>query len=274
MAAEPINAGFIARHLTLFAVGILTWKPLRRLWKRPGGVLFGSNFCIKAGPFTTLAEAHVMQFVAAHTSIPVPRVFCAFTHRGRSYIVMERIDGVNAGRDWVRRSEESKGRILGQLRNMVEQLRSVQPLTKRGVSNIVGGSIYDPRLPTQSFWGPFRCIDDFHSQLRDNLPLDIDPSDAPADLLELFAFYEQPFTETRLTHGDLSSSNVLVKGDEVVGIVDWETAGWFPFYWEYVCAWNVNPQNKFWQQEVDKFLVPMPHELRMDSIRRKYFGDF
>ncbi|KAI0410623.1 kinase-like protein [Xylaria grammica] len=275
MSAEPIKASFIARHLTLLAVGILTWKPCWRLWKRPGGVLLGPNVCIKTGPFTTLAEAHVLRFVAAHTSIPVPRVYCAFSHRGRVYIVMERIDGVNVGRGWVRRSEESQRAILAQLRGMVEQLRRVQPpVNTRGVSNISGGAIYDPRLPTRSLWGPFSCIDDFHAHLRDNIPLDMDPSDTPADLLELLAFHKQSFTDTRLTHGDLSSSNILVKGDKIVGIVDWETAGWFPLYWEYVSAWNVNPQNEFWQQEVDKFLEPMPYELRMDAIRRKYFGDF
>ncbi|KND93106.1 hypothetical protein TOPH_02253 [Tolypocladium ophioglossoides CBS 100239] len=50
-----------------------------------------------------------------------------------------------------------------------------------------------------------------------------------------------------------------MRGDDVVGIIDWETAAWFPCYWEYVCAWNVNPQNRFWQQEVDKFLTPRPY---------------
>ncbi|KAI1270276.1 kinase-like protein [Xylariaceae sp. FL1019] len=274
MGAEPINASFVNRRLTLAAVAVLRWRPLRRLWKHPGGVLFGPKFCIKTGYFTTLAEAHMMQYVAAHTSIPVPRIFCAFAHRERVYIVMERIDGDYAGNGWVRRTEESKARILGQLRDMVKQLRSIQPPNKRTVSNIVGGPIADPRLPTQHFWGPFSSIDDFHLQLRRNFPLDIDPSDPRGDLLELLAFYRQPFADTVLTHGDLSSTNILVKGDDVVGIIDWETAGWFPAYWEYACAWNVNPQNEFWQQEVDKFVTPMPYELKMESIRRKYFGDF
>ncbi|KAI1113979.1 hypothetical protein F5Y14DRAFT_416524 [Nemania sp. NC0429] len=150
-----------------------------------------------------------MRFVAVHTSIPVPRVYCAFTHRGCTYIVMERIDGMNAGRGWVHRSEESKAKILSQLRDMVQQLRGILPPTsQRGVSNILGGSVYDPRLPAPAHWGPFSCVEDFHLQLRDSLALDTDQSDAPADLLELLAFYQQPFPDIKLTHGDLSSSNV------------------------------------------------------------------
>ena len=135
------------------------------------------SFCIKAGAFTILAAAHVMQYVAAHASIPVPRISCAFNHQVRSYIVMQRIDGVYVAHNWVWRSKESKASLLGQLR---------------------------------------------------------------------VAFYKQPFTETRLVCGELSSTNILVKGDEVVGIVDWETAVWFPLFWEYVCAWIVNPQKDSW----------------------------
>lgn len=59
-----------------------------------------------------------------------------------------------------------------------------------------------------------------------------------------------------------------------MGIIDWEIAGWMPPYWEYTSAWHVNPQNMFWQDEVDKFITPHPRELEMEIIRRKYYGDF
>ncbi|KAI3326109.1 kinase-like protein [Xylariaceae sp. AK1471] len=271
---KPINDGIMARVLTILAVKIVTRKYLQRFWQHQDGVLFVSKFCIKAGPFTTLAEAQVMQFVANHTSIPVPKIYCAFTYRGQSYIVMERIDGKPARLDWGSRSEESKGRILSQLKDITQQLRNLTPPNGHGVTNIVGGPIYDCRLPKRSLWGPFSTTDDFHKELRNGIDLEADPSSCvPSDLLDLLAFYKQPFPKTALTHGDLSSLNILVKGDNVVAIIDWETAGWFPSYWEYVCAWNVNPQNEFWRQEVDEFLTPMPYELRMDCIRRKYFGD-
>ncbi|KKZ60246.1 hypothetical protein EMCG_05056 [[Emmonsia] crescens] len=32
------------------------------------------------------------------------------------------------------------------------------------------------------------------------------------------------------SHGDLNPFNILVCGDEVVGLVDWECAGWYPYY--------------------------------------------
>lgn len=44
-----------------------------------------------------LSEAATMQFIRGHTSIPVPKVYCAFRRRDRRYIVMEKISGMPFG---------------------------------------------------------------------------------------------------------------------------------------------------------------------------------
>lgn len=41
------------------------------------------------------------------------------------------------------------------------------------------------------------------------------------DLPELFEFHRKSGEELVLTHGDLSSLNIMVRGDDVVGIIDW-----------------------------------------------------
>lgn len=180
------------------------------------------KFCIKCGPFTRLAEAHTMQLVASRTSIPVPKIYCAFERAG--------------------------------------QTRHVIPPDGVGVASTSGGPIYDCRLPTRSFWGPFATVYDFYTELRNGIDMRVcsEAGDTlPSDLADLLAFHKEAHPVV-LTHGDLSSLNILAQGDEVVGIIDWETAGWLPYYWEYVSAWHANPQNYFWQQEVDRFLNPMP----------------
>lgn len=185
---------------------------------------------------------------------------------------MKRIRGQMIAMKWAFRSKESKAKILNQLEKMIEELRSIPPPRDIGVANVDGGAIYDCRLPKTALWGPFKTIHDFHKHLRNGV--DAHHLNAAPDIQELIAFHERPWSPPVFTHADLSSFNVLAHGNEVVGIVDWETAGWFPAYWEYTTAWHVNPQNAFWQQEVDKFLNPMPHELEMENIRRKYFGDY
>ncbi|KAK9418737.1 putative Kinase-like domain-containing protein [Seiridium unicorne] len=215
-----------------------------------------------------------MQFVSENTSIPVPKVLCAFEHAGRTYIVMERVSGQSLAQGWVGRSKASKAHIHEQLRSIVLQLRSITPPKNIGVANVYGGPVYDQRFPNQSSWGPFKTIQDFHRELRNGIEIEHiqDPSSA-ADLRELIGFHNQPGKKPVFTHGDLSSLNILARGDEIVGIIDWETAGWMPPYWEYTSAWNVNPQNRFCQEEVGNYLTPMTHELEMEKIRQGYFGD-
>lgn len=215
-----------------------------------------------------------MRFVAAHTTIPVPKVYSAFEHKGNVYIVMERIQGVMLARDWRQRTPESRSRILASLRGMIQEIRQIPASTGCGVSNVDGGPIYDGRLPGSNFWGPFQTIHDFHRELRAGVDEPEYAGTAIPELGPLIAFHNQPWPSPVFSHGDLSSLNILARGDEIVGIIDWETAAWMPPYWEYTSAWNVNPQNQFWQEEVDRFLEPLPKALAMEAIRRKYHNDY
>lgn len=234
--------------------------------------MLSSGICIKSASRTSISEANAMVFVRRNTSIPVPKVYHAFERKGRVYIVMQRIKAPTAASQWHHFSEESRSKILQQLKIMFEELRSLPAPEGIGVANIDRGPIFDHRLPGQSQWGPFSCICEFHKALVDNQDLTSVLDKEYTDLQELALFYGQPWPQSVFTHGDLSSLNILCQDDTVVGIVDWETAGWLPPYWEYVAAWNVNPQNTFWREEVDEFLTPWPHAREMDAIRRKYFG--
>jgi thiamine kinase-like enzyme len=79
---------------------------------------------------------------------------------------------------------------------------------------------------------------------------DLDP-----DIQDLIIQHQRSWP-LKFTHGDLSSLNILARGDKIIGIIDWETAGWYPSYWEYTTACYVNRQNYFWREEIDKFLDP------------------
>lgn len=156
---------------------------------------------------------------------------------------------------------------------MVTELRSVDSPEGVKVSSVDSGPFYDCRLPSRLHWGPYASVREFHEALVDNIPWDADYANYP-DLRELFAFYQQADNKLLLAHGDLSSLNIIVRHDNVVGIVDWETAGWFPAYWEYSTAKYVNHNNLFWADPVDRFITPMSEEWKMDSVQRRDFGDF
>ena len=184
---------------------------------------------------------------------------------------MEKLNGEMVGREWGARSAESKAKILSQLKRMVDEMRSIRPPEGQGISGVDGGPLWDCRLPGTSLChGPFKSVREFHKYLRGGF--NAHPDHLP-EISELIALHDRSWPPPVFTHGDLSSLNVLVRGDEIIGIIDWETAGWYPSYWEYTTAWQVNPRNYFWRDEIDKFLEPMHKELEMEMIRLKYFGD-
>ena len=200
MESGPINDGPVVQMLTLFVVESREY--LQRLWKPFGGLLSILGIYVKVNPYPNLAEAHAIQFVGRNTSIPVPKIYCAFVRRGATYIVMSRIDGQMVRQGWYSRSENSKARILNQLQSLVAELRPISPPKGMGVANVNGGSFYDCRLPSRLFWGPFASVRRFHEALADGFDLEADYVNLPADLHELFAFYRRSRGDLVFTHGE------------------------------------------------------------------------
>jgi hypothetical protein len=259
---QPINDTRTRRFLVLAAV-----KLFPRVNSSLEAIPFLSDkLWVKYGNLRNLAEASTPQFISQHTSIPVPKVYCAFTRKGETYIVMEKIRGEILGKGWVNRSDDSKPKLFSQLRGIVKDMRAILPPKGQGVSNVNGGPIYNTRLTGKlNSHGPLKDIHDFHRYTRQGL--EADPNHDP-EVSELIALQDRAWPPV-LTYGDLSSLNILVRDDTIVGIIGWEMAGWYPSYWEYVTASQVNPWNLFWIDEIDKFLDPMPEEFRMDQIRQK-----
>lgn len=89
----------------------------------------------------------------------------------------------------------------------------------------------------------------------------------------MVAKQDGPWPPPVFTHGDLNPSNILVRGNRVAGIVDWEFAGWYPYYWEYTTAWYGHHTRREWGEHIVKFLDPYPEELKMERTRQRWYGD-
>lgn len=196
---------------------------------------------------------------------PVPKVHSAFVHNGSTYILMDRIDGKMLTCGWSSRSAGSKTKILTQLKRMVDELRSLPPPSQR-ISDVNGGPLYDDRFPRSSFAGPFNTIHDFHFYLRDGVQA---PPDRIPAIVRMISLQDRPWPMPVFTHGDLSGLNILVRGDDVVGIINRESAGWYPSDWEYSMAWNGHPWNVLWKEEVNKFLDATPEEVKIETTRHR-----
>jgi aminoglycoside phosphotransferase (APT) family kinase protein len=47
------------------------------------------------------------------------------------------------------------------------------------------------------------------------------------------------------THADFRPANIIINNSHVVGIIDWELAGWYPEHWEFVKAFYT----WYWQND-------------------------
>jgi len=228
------------------------------------------GICVKygAGPSKHISEAKTMVYIASHTSLPVPKVYCAFKKGKFTYIVMERIKGAQLNRCW--RSAGAKGQehLRAQLRAFLKELRSLPPPRPGQVGDVNYSKLYDDRIEPVGF-GPFETARDFHKFLRNGITK---PVEDP-ELDQLITDQDKEYS-TCFTHGDLSSFNILVRDGQVVGIVDWEMSGWYPEYWEYTSAWHVNLYDEWWRPEIEKILDAYPAELEMEKNRRKLFPMF
>ncbi|TFK88538.1 hypothetical protein K466DRAFT_613316 [Polyporus arcularius HHB13444] len=79
---------------------------------------------------------------------------------------------------------------------------------------------------------PFHSVDEFHAYFLDRLRPLWEAKDT-YDLLEQVRSKGEE-SEPVLTHGDLAPRNILVKDGRIVTVVDWETFGWYPDFWEYM----------------------------------------
>jgi thiamine kinase-like enzyme len=86
-------------------------------------------------------------------------------------------------------------------------------------------------------FGPFSSVSEFHDYLHSGMKKYC--GDAA---FETCRSEYRPFDNHRVvfTHADLQPKNILVDAinGRLIGVIDWEMAGWWPAYWEYRKAWN------------------------------------
>lgn len=178
-----------------------------------------------------------MRYVANNTSIPVPKVQHAWHQDEVTYITMDFVDGEELHYAWHDLSQRAKRCVVDQLKGYLGQLRALKPPNEGAVMSIIGGALRDgSRVGLENF-GPFQNHDDFHQFLRGGgAGVPVTKFEKMRSVEKVVNSHRQRYT-TKFTHGDFSTRNIMVKGDgTVTAIIDWDSAGWFPEYWEYTKA--------------------------------------
>jgi hypothetical protein len=87
----------------------------------------GQRYFIKYGSRVRLTEAVTNEFIAKHTTIPVPRFVDVFKYNGTVHMVQEFIDAPLLWQVWPKLGLNDRKRCMDQLKGYLEQLRSLVP---------------------------------------------------------------------------------------------------------------------------------------------------
>ncbi|KIM78722.1 hypothetical protein PILCRDRAFT_824158 [Piloderma croceum F 1598] len=188
---------------------------------------------VKKGVDCYLApEARALDFVRAHTSIPVPKVRRYIVSGYHANLLMEKIEGTRLDKLWPSYSPLQRFLTAWILRGYILELRKASSLYHR--FHVPGPMANDPQqchgpafLFGDDYQGPFehsRQLFDYFSKRPGNSGLRFDNS-----------YDSQPLV---LTHNDLSMRNIIVDRDGKLWLVDWEWSGFYPPFCEYIATKN------------------------------------
>ncbi|KZT60857.1 kinase-like protein [Calocera cornea HHB12733] len=155
------------------------------------------------------------------TSIPYTTTFLLMTAaRGQSLMAVE--DQLTP--------EQIKSIGL-ELRDYLVEMHKIPNPYKYGLCSSDGRGLDAPRFGGSDI-GPCENIRSFHSWLYRRMGKHW-PTMQPR-VQPIFDKYDERCTI--FSHGDLSSDNIMVHDGRLSGLIDWETSGWMPPYWDFFCA--------------------------------------
>ncbi|KAG6221212.1 hypothetical protein E4U34_002346 [Claviceps purpurea] len=244
-------------------------------------VRFGNDFVIKYGLDVSLTEGENMLFVRQTQPLLAPEVFALFSVENAeggqvNYIIMENVVGDRLDQVWDRLGTPEKCRIAGALRLQTEILRKIPApgyfgcLGRRPFEQYMLWTATEDGSDDGIFNGPF----DTESKLTDAL---LQTYRVCSGLDQRVGFYRLwlPLVlrenSIAFTHGDLQRKNVILKPDGQPVLIDWEAAGWYPAYWEYVMSMFSWVEGKDdWHEYLARIMDEYPNEyVWFDMIRHE-----
>ncbi|KYK56273.1 phosphotransferase family protein [Drechmeria coniospora] len=242
-------------------------------------VLVNGVFVVKYGPAVFENEGHALMLMEAYPSIPAPLLHAMYRDDGTLYIVMQYIPGRQLSDVWPNLTEDEKSSIVSQLRAASESLRSIP---SRGFY----GGVFGGPLPHRYFFssdkdpritGPFSADEDLCHALVLRSAKNWEAWGRRGWMTEFFARHLAAALgghDGLFAHSDFQRKNILVREEfsapcngssppksfRVAAILDWESAGWYPSYWEYALCFAYFDWSDDWPEKVESILDPYVKE--------------
>jgi hypothetical protein len=217
------------------------------------------NVVIKHGFLCCRSEALAMQFITETTAIPVPRVY-AYLSNGetprRGYIAMEKLPGVALVHALDDLDDDACGRIAQQLSGYIDEMKKLDSPDSFGMVGKYGayhGGVfiylhsYEQRKGDRP-GNPCKATNmrEFLDYFALSAHIDLNDKEAAGKFTSAIDF-NRPFS---FSHGDLLPENIMYNPNtgNLVGLVDWQFAGWYPYFWNDWVA-----RNRRWAYDAAKY---------------------
>ncbi|KAJ7183782.1 kinase-like protein [Mycena filopes] len=230
--------------------------------------MLSPNLIIKTGFIKGPNEAEVIRYLRKRTTIPLPEIVVSATGLLDHFMVMKTIQGRPLDTVWAEMSRQQQASVIRQLRDIIAQLRALPPPDSRAISSLYGRPCKDARVATMVPFGPFAN----EAQFNDFLVRHAQGNFPPDPFLDETRRMMCDTHRIVFTHGDFAPRNILVQGDVVVGLIDWEHSGWYPEHWEYSKA-HYAPDHvcgPSWVEALDEI---MPYDYGHDLTVEKRLSD-
>jgi hypothetical protein len=218
----------------------------------------GPDIVVKIAAKLDLNHLTILDHIRLHApDLPIHNVLgvCMGPYE-RTYIWMDHVKGQPLDRLWPDFTEKQKLSVQAQLGTMFTRLRAIprQP-TASGDFPLGSGEprrCKDRRRHMRESIHPIHTEDEFNKFLFDRPRSVCGHGHTTKDMIRSFMRTDHDIV---LTHGDLHPRNIMVSlvqepdeqrdssssgeviyNPQLTGVVDWETAGWYPSYWEFAKA--------------------------------------
>lgn len=235
------------------------------------------EFAVKFGNGIPLSEAENMQFLAASSKVPVPKVYAAFIdpETSRTFIIMEYVPGHNL-QVLLPSLTLSEGKaVCALIRDAMIELRNIPAPGYLGTLNHrpYHDGVFWTKDKDPSISGPFANQQEMNRGIVERL--------RQTESLQYVQLLQKMVNSTLhdhrsvFTHGDLQPKNIMVERVEPhdggnspfrITLVDWEIAGWYPEYWDF-CNATISCRFKpDWLELIPDLLNEYPVEYLMMQV--------
>ena len=227
-------------------------------------VRLGDKRILKRGVESIEYEA--LRLVNEKTSVPVPKVLGVYNTREGVTVDLEVVPGRTVDGVWNSLSPQQKRKHVSDLGRFIDQLRKLPAPKHQVVGSASMGANRDPRFGKGGL-GPFYSVTYFHDFIRRGHPL----HDFAED--ELKNCHGKQY-EVKFTHAGLCPQNISVDDSgRITAILGWESAGWYPEYWEYTQMHFATPSGmEDWLAAVEGVVKRYDDELAAEVILRRRFA--